>query len=260
MSHHSGPAVSPPSPTPKSSTTADRCPSIGASSTTTSRAAGPGLRRSRRAGVLAAADVHAIVGGLEAIRAAVAARSRDCSTSAARRGRALVRRARTRRAHRRRRPPAAHGPLAQRTGLARLPALPEAAHSGGAGALCRRWSTRSSTRPSGRRGRHAVVHAPAARAARARRARVPGARGGVPARRRAVRHRALREADAMPLGSGAIAGTAYDVDVDWLAARARASRASWPTASTRRAIATSWRRSSTRARWRWCTSAGWPRT
>jgi argininosuccinate lyase len=35
---------------------------------------------------------------------------------------------------------------------------------------------------------------------------------------------ARREADAMPLGSGAIAGTAYDVDVDFLAARLGFSR------------------------------------
>ena len=30
---------------------------------------------------------------------------------------------------------------------------------------------------------------------------------------------ARREADAMPLGSGAIAGTAYDIDIAWLATR-----------------------------------------
>jgi argininosuccinate lyase len=35
---------------------------------------------------------------------------------------------------------------------------------------------------------------------------------------------AIREADAMPLGSGAIAGTAYDIDVEWLAARLGFSR------------------------------------
>ncbi len=35
---------------------------------------------------------------------------------------------------------------------------------------------------------------------------------------------AIREADAMPLGSGAIAGTAYDVDVEWLATRLGFSR------------------------------------
>ena len=35
---------------------------------------------------------------------------------------------------------------------------------------------------------------------------------------------ARTEADAMPLGSGAIAGTAYDVDVDWLAERLGFSR------------------------------------
>jgi argininosuccinate lyase len=35
---------------------------------------------------------------------------------------------------------------------------------------------------------------------------------------------AIREADAMPLGSGAIAGTAYDVDVEWLAERLGFSR------------------------------------
>ena len=35
---------------------------------------------------------------------------------------------------------------------------------------------------------------------------------------------AIREADAMPLGSGAIAGTAYDIDVAWLATRLGFSR------------------------------------
>jgi argininosuccinate lyase len=35
---------------------------------------------------------------------------------------------------------------------------------------------------------------------------------------------ARAEADAMPLGSGAIAGTAYDIDVDWLAGRLGFSR------------------------------------
>jgi argininosuccinate lyase len=35
---------------------------------------------------------------------------------------------------------------------------------------------------------------------------------------------ARSEADAMPLGSGAIAGTAYDIDVDWLAGRLGFSR------------------------------------
>lgn len=35
---------------------------------------------------------------------------------------------------------------------------------------------------------------------------------------------AMREADAMPLGSGAIAGTAYDIDVPWLADRLGFSR------------------------------------
>ena len=35
---------------------------------------------------------------------------------------------------------------------------------------------------------------------------------------------AIREADAMPLGSGAIAGTAYDIDVEWLAEQLGFSR------------------------------------
>ena len=65
---------------------------------------------------------------------------------------------------------------------------------------------------------------------------------------------------SMPLGSGAIAGTAYDDRRRSCSPRASASRASRRTASTRRAIATSSRRSSTPARWRWCTSAGSPRT
>jgi len=45
-----------------------------------------------------------------------------------------------------------------------------------------------------------------------------------------------REANALPLGSGAVAGTSYAVDVQALR-RTWVSIASWPTASTRRRIA-----------------------
>ena len=55
------------------------------------------------------------------------------------------------------------------------------------------------------------------------------------------------EADAMPLGSGAIAGTNYAIDPQALAAQL-GFRASCSTASTRRRTGTSWRRFSTRAR------------
>ena len=54
----------------------------------------------------------------------------------------------------------------------------------------------------------------------------------------------LDEVDELPLGSGAIAGTSYAIDVQWLAARS-GSRASSPTASMRPATAISSRRFST---------------
>ena len=63
---------------------------------------------------------------------------------------------------------------------------------------------------------------------------------------------AREEADALPLGSGAIAGTGYAVDTAALAARLGFA-ASCPTAWTPRPIAISPPRSSTRRRWRWCT-------
>ena len=65
-------------------------------------------------------------------------------------------------------------------------------------------------------------------------------------RRDVARFDAARaEADVMPLGSGAIAGTAYDVDVPWLAARL-VSAATRRTASTCQATVTSSRHFSTR--------------
>ena len=100
----------------------------------------------------------------------------------------------------------------------------------------------------GRRRADAVVHALPPGAAGAGRALLPRAR-----RRRCgaiTSGSAARasEADALPLGSGAIAGTSY-ADRRRRARRATsASRASSPTASTPRRIATSRRRSSTPAR------------
>ena len=67
------------------------------------------------------------------------------------------------------------------------------------------------------------------------------------------------EADLLPLGSGAIAGTAYDIDVDCLASRlgfSRVSTNSIDTSGERDFVASFL----LRARSRWSTSAVWPRT
>ncbi len=127
-----------------------------------------------------------------------------------RRGRPQLRRAAARRTARRRRPPSAHRPLAQRTGVAGSAALPAAPHS--AAAARARGLHRGARRPGRRRPatrlmpsfthlRPAqpilVAHFFLAHVAALRRdhERLRGARA---------------EADALPLGSGAIAGTSYD--------------------------------------------------
>ena len=149
-------------------------------------------------------------------------------------------------ADRRRRPAPAYRPLAQRAGVGRFPAVPAPAHSGGAagdrearrraGASGRR-RRRRATMPSYTHMRRAqpvlVAHAWLAHAAAFRRDvdRFDVARA---------------EADLMPLGSGAIAGTAYDIDSAFWPTGS-AFRASPPTASTRPAIATSSPRFFTRA-------------
>ena len=111
----------------------------------------------------------------------------------------------------------------------------------------------------GRRG-DAVLHAPPPGAADPRRAFLPAHTRGAAPRSRAVRRVLLDEIDELPLGSGAIAGTSYAIDVARARRHGSGSRGSSPTASTRPATATSCRRSCTPRRWRWCTSAGWPRT
>ena len=68
------------------------------------------------------------------------------------------------------------------------------------------------------------------------------------------------ECDAMPLGSGAIAGHQLRRRHGVAGAAAWASAACPPTAWTSPAIAISPRRSSTPARWRWCTCRGWRKT
>ena len=75
-----------------------------------------------------------------------------------------------------------------------------------------------------RAGADAVVHASASRAAGACRAFLPGACRGVPARPLAASPLLLIEADELPLGSGAIAGTSYPIDVQALAATLGFSR------------------------------------
>ena len=69
----------------------------------------------------------------------------------------------------------------------------------------------------GRRCAHAVVHAFPSGAAGARRAFLSLPRRAAAARFRAPGGGARDESDALPLGSGAIAGTAYAIDVDALA-------------------------------------------
>ena len=161
-----------------------------------------------RAGVLSAADAAAIDARPRADSPQGTGRSRLRHARSRRRGRARFRRARAGRARRRRRPAAAHRAVAQRAGLRRFPALPEAAHPRDPG---RHRAHLARVRRAGRsRGRRddAVVHAPAPRAAGARRALLAVARAAL---RRDVDRLAavLHEADELPLGSGAIAGTSY---------------------------------------------------
>ena len=75
-------------------------------------------------------------------------------------------------------------------------------------------------RPAGRscgRRAHAGFHPFAAGATDSRCAFLSRPRGGSAARPRSLATRARTEADALPLGSGAVAGTSYDVDVQGLA-------------------------------------------
>ena len=71
---------------------------------------------------------------------------------------------------------------------------------------------------------------------------------------------AREEANALPLGSGAIAGTGYADRHRRSSPTGSASAASSPTAWTPRRIATSPRASCTRCRCRWCTCRASPRT
>ena len=121
-----------------------------------------------------------------------------------------------------------------------------------AGGRAARGGVRRSGRAGGVTAHDAVVHASAPRAAGARRALLPLARLGAPPRLTRGSQAAAHEADALTLGSGAIAGTSYAVDTERAGPRARILAGRPRTAWTPRRIAISWRRSSTRSRSRWC--------
>ena len=111
-----------------------------------------------------------------------------------------------------------------------------------------------------RRRADAGLHPPAPRAAGPRRALLAGARGGRSAATTRLFDVAVEVADSLPLGSGAVAGTSYPIDV--AGARARPRVLARRRQQHRRLVRPRLRRRSscTRARSRWCTSAGWPRT
>ncbi len=246
----SGPDDSTAIPTPRCSSSARRSGSTGACSKTTSRGSVAWAEALERAGVLSAADGAAIRG--RARRDPRRRRRRrgflHRRGGGERRGRARLRRARAVAAGRRRRPAPAHRPVAQRAGLARSAALPEAPHSAAAAAGCAR---SSACLPNRRRGagdalmpsythlRRAqpilaahffLAHAAALRRDHAR------------LRRRAsTKSTSCRSARAR-LPAPAIRSTS----MPW--PPRSASPASSPTASTRPAIATSSRPSCTRPR------------
>ena len=182
-----------------------------------------GRRRSRAPACCRPADAAAIERGLARHSREGGERSGVRQRGARRRGRPRVRRARAGRAHRRRRPAAAHRPIAQRAGRRRSAAVPEAPHPGDA-ARDRAALVEALARSGGARGRRAdaVVHAPAPRAAGAGRA-LPAV--ALPRRFAAIidapRRACCDEADELPLGSGAIAGTSYAIDVARARPRAR---------------------------------------
>ena len=183
-----------------------------------------GRRRWRAPACSRPTDAAAIDGGLRADpREGLAIRLRRESR---RRGRPCVRRARAGRAHRRRRPAAAHRPIAQRAGRRRSPALPEAPHSrdpaarspASVEALRRVWRTRAggALMPS---YTHLRARSPCS-------SRISCCRTCAALRRDIERLAAvLREADELPLGSGAIAGTSYAIDVHGARRARSASRA-----------------------------------
>ena len=158
-------------------------------------------------------------------RAGAAIRRSSSRGRTRRRRRARVRRARARRAHRRRRAPPAHRALAQRAGRRRSAALPEAPHPGPAAAhrRARRRSSRTRPRRAGDALMPSYTHLRRAQPVLAAHF-FPRARRGAAARSRAGSTALLDEADELPLGSGAIAGTSYAIDVHALAERLGFSR------------------------------------
>ena len=142
-----------------------------------------------RAGVLSPADAAAIQSGLEDVLSSGSRRGiLQLAGGTGRRGRPRVCRARARRAHRRRRTPPPHRPVAQRTGCGRSAAVPQTPRARAA-AVDRRagWRPRRQRRARRRRA-DAVVYAPAPRAADSGRALLSRARRGVAARSRAADH------------------------------------------------------------------------
>ena len=234
-------------PTPRSSSSADRSASIAGCSKTTcgEPGVGGGARARRRADARPMPRRFDRRPARRARRAAPTPSFFDSAGRADGRGRPRVRRARAGRAHRRRRPAAAHRPVAQRAGRRRSAPVSQAPHPGAA-AGDRRADRRARRAPRPRRRRaDAVVHASAPRAADPRRAFLPRARRRAAARSRAARRRCCDDADELPLGSGAIAGTSYRDRRGTARPRSRLLAASSATASTPPAIAISSRRFST---------------
>ncbi len=189
----SGPAGSPASRTRTSSSSGSRWPSTSGSDRRRHR---PAARRGRealgRAGVLTAADVAAIVSGLDAIAAEVVAAAR--SDRHARQTKTCTRSSSASWSRASATPASGSTPAARATNRSRsisgstsAAAFPDVS---GCWSSARRGCSSQAERAGA--GGDAVVHAPAPRAAGARRARVAGARGRDPARRRAVRARARR--------------------------------------------------------------------
>jgi argininosuccinate lyase len=173
--------------------------------------------------VLASADVKSIVAGLEEIRAAVRANPAVFDAAPDEDIHSFVERSLIekigdagKRLH--------TGPLEKRTGLGRFPPVPAGGGFRKSSARLPRSSPRSPIRP----------RRPVRR--RCRRTRTCDGRSLCSSRTRGCRTRrpfaatsigsrpARVEADLMPLGSGAIAGTAYDIDVNFLADRLGFSR------------------------------------
>ena len=175
-------------PTRRCSSSAPRSASTAVCSRTTSRAAWRGPRRSQRAGVLTprtrrrfATALHEILargGPTRRSSTSDAPRTKTCTRSSSASSSTRVGDAGTR----------LHtGRSRNEQVVGRPPAVPEAPRPGAAARHRARSSRRSPTGATRRRRADAGLHAPAARAAGARRALLPGARGGAAPRPRPLR-------------------------------------------------------------------------